>query len=326
LPKPRVLVTRRWPEEVERQMAERFDVTFRKGDAPLDQAELAAAMAAYDVLCPTVSDHLTAEVIAGGADGQTRVKLIANYGVGFDHIDLAAAKARGIAVTNTPGVLTDATADLAMTLLLMAARRAGQGERELRAGRWRGWRPTHLIGSSLTGKVLGLVGFGRIGIATARRAHHGFGMKIAYHGRREALPDVVRELDATFYPELTELLAAADFVSLHIPGGAETNGLIGAEALAAMKPGAYLVNTARGGIVDHAALAEALRSGHLAGAGLDVYPAEPKVPEELLGLENAVLLPHLGSATREARVAMGERALANVIAWAEGRPLPDRIA
>ncbi|MBO0749659.1 MAG: D-glycerate dehydrogenase, partial [Porphyrobacter sp.] len=176
------------------------------------------------------------------------------------------------------------------------------------------------------GKVLGLVGFGRIGIATARRAHHGFGMKIAYYGRRAALPDVERELDATFYPELNDLLAASDFVSLHIPGGAETNGLIGAEALAAMKPGAYLINTARGGVIDHAALAEALRSGRLAGAGLDVYPAEPQVPDELLGFENVVLLPHLGSATRETRIAMGERALANVIAWAEGRPLPDRVA
>ena len=175
-------------------MAERFDATFREGDVPLGQDGLKAAMGEYDVLCPTVSDRIDAEVIAGG----DRVKLIANYGVGFDHIDLAAAKAKGIAVTNTPGVLTDATADLAMTLLLMAARRAGQGERELRAGNWRGWRPTHLIGSSLKDKVLGLVGFGRIGIATARRAHHGFGMKIAYYGRREALPDLTRELDARF--------------------------------------------------------------------------------------------------------------------------------
>ena len=279
-------------------------------------------MDVYDVLCPTVSDKIDAAVIGGGE----RVKLIANYGVGFEHIDVATAKARGIAVTNTPGVLTDATADIALTLILMAARRAGEGERELRAGEWSGWRPTHLLGASLAGKTLGLVGFGRIGIATARRAHHGFGMKIAYYGRREALPDVARELNARFYPELNDLLTASDFVSLHIPGGAETHGLISADALAAMKPGSYLVNTARGGVMDHAALAEALRSGHLAGAGLDVYPAEPNVPEELLGLENVVLLPHLGSATREARIAMGERALANVVAWAEGRTLPDRVA
>jgi lactate dehydrogenase-like 2-hydroxyacid dehydrogenase len=322
LVKARVLVTRRWPEEIERRLAERFDVTLNESDEPLSQAELAAAMGEYDVVCPVVPDKLPAAVIEGG----DRVKLIANYGVGFEHIDLEAAKAKGIAVTNTPGVLTDATADLALTLILMAARRVGEGERQVRAGAWRGWGPTHLNGTSLKGKVLGLVGFGRIGAATARRAHHGLGMRIAYYGRRECPPEIARELDARFYPDLHELLAASDFVSLHTPGGAETANLIDARALAAMKPGSYLINTARGGVVDHAALADALRSGHLAGAGLDVYPEEPKVPEELLGLENVVLLPHLGSATREARVAMGERAMANVVAWAEGRPLPDRIA
>lgn len=320
--KPKVLVTRRWPEEVERQLADRFDVTFNETDVALGAAELTAAMGEYDVLCPTVSDKIGATVLAGG----DRVRLIANYGVGFEHIDTEAAKAKGIAVSNTPGVLTDATADIALTLILMAARRAGEGEREVRAGQWTGWRPTHLLGASLRGKTLGLVGFGRIGIATARRAFHGFGMKIAYYGRRQTLPDVARELDARFYPDLTELLAASDVVSLHTPGGAETANLIDAQALAAMKPGGYLINTARGGVVDHAALAEALRSGQLAGAGLDVFPQEPKIPEELLSLENVVLLPHLGSATRETRVAMGERALANVVAWAEGRPLPDRVA
>jgi lactate dehydrogenase-like 2-hydroxyacid dehydrogenase len=320
--RPKVLVTRRWPEPVERQLAERCDAVFNEADRPLSRADLSAAMAEFDVLCPTVCDRIDAEVIGGG----DRVKLIANYGVGFDHIAVDAAKAKGIAVTNTPGVLTDATADIALTLILMAARRAGEGERELRAGEWSGWRPTHLLGSFLKDKVLGLVGFGRIGIATARRAHHGFGMKIAYYGRREAEPAIVRELDAEFFPNLTDLLAASDFVSLHVPGGGETEGLIGEAALGAMKPGAYLINTARGGIVDHAALAAALRNGHLAGAGLDVYPAEPQVPQELLGLENVVLLPHLGSATRETRTSMGERALANVVAWAEGEPLPDRVA
>ena len=318
----RILVTRRWPETVERALQERFEVVLNGTDHPLSGVELAQAMGEFDVLCPTVSDRIDAAVIGGG----DRVKLIANYGVGFDHIDLAAAKANGIAVSNTPGVLTDATADIALTLMLMAARRAGEGERELRAGRWTGWRPTHLIGSALTGKVLGLVGMGRIAVATAQRAKHGFGMRIAYYARRACDPAVERELDAEFFPDLHTLLGAADFVSLHVPGGAETANLIDARALAAMKPGSYLINTARGGIVDHAALADALGRGHLAGAGLDVYPHEPQVPEALLALENAVLLPHLGSANAETRIAMGMKALANVEAFAKGEPLPDRVA
>jgi len=318
----RVLVTRRWPETVERALQQSFEVVLNGTDRPLTGAELAQAMGEFDVLCPTVSDTIDTAVIAGGE----RVKLIANYGVGFDHIDLAAAKAKGIAVSNTPGVLTDATADIALTLILMAARRAGEGERELREGRWTGWRPTHLVGSALKGKVLGLVGMGRIAIATARRARHGFGMRIAYFARRECDPAVARELEAEFFPELRALLGASDFVSLHVPGGAETANLIDAEALATMKPGSYLINTARGGIVDHEALAAALSSGHLAGAGLDVYPHEPQVPEALLGLENVVLLPHLGSANAETRIAMGMKALANVEAFAKGEPLPDRVA
>ncbi|MGV3554914.1 MAG: 2-hydroxyacid dehydrogenase [Croceibacterium sp.] len=318
----RVLVTRRWPEPVERALAARFDTVLNESDRPLGQDALARAMGEFDVLCPSVCDRIDAGVLAGGE----RVRLIANYGVGVDHIDLAAAKARGVAVSNTPGVLTDATADIALTLLLMSARRAGEGERELRAGRWDGWRPIHMLGASLKGKTLGLVGFGRIGIATARRARHGFSMNIAYYARRETEAAVAEELDATFYPDLSELLGVSDFVSLHVPGGAETERMIGAEAIAAMRPGAHLINTARGSVVDHAALAEALRTGHLGGAGLDVYPAEPEVPEELLDLENVVLLPHLGSATVETRTAMGEKAMANVVAWSEGRELPDRVA
>ena len=318
----RVLVTRRWPAEVERALSERFTTVLNETDRPLSQTELAQAMAEFDVVCPTVSDRIDAAVIGGG----DRVKLIANYGVGFDHIDLAAAKAKGIAVSNTPGVLTDATADIAMTLLLMAARRAGEGERELRSGHWTGWRPTHLIGSALKGKVLGLVGFGRIGTATGGRAQHGCGMKIAYFGRRVAEAAVTEELDAEFHPDLGSLLRVSDFVSLHVPGGGETASLIDAEAIAAMKAGSYLVNTARGGVVDHEALGEALRSRHLAGAGLDVYPQEPRVPAALLELENVVLLPHLGSANDETRIAMGMKALANVEAFARGDALPDRVA
>ncbi|WP_137681415.1 2-hydroxyacid dehydrogenase [Aurantiacibacter suaedae] len=316
----RILVTRRWPKAVEDALADKFDVTFNSDDKPLSQNDLAGAMGKFDVLCPTVSDTIDAEVIAGG----DRVRLIANYGVGFDHIDIAAAEAKGIAVSNTPGVLTDATADIALTLMLMATRRAGEGERELRAGQWTGWRPTHLVGSALKDKVLGCVGFGRIGQATAARAHHGFGMNVAYYARRE-MPQAI-EVDGTFYPDLEQLLAVSDVVSLHIPGGPETANLIDAAALKAMKPGTYLINTARGGVLDHEALAEALRSGQLAGAGLDVYPAEPQVPDCLLGLENVVLLPHLGSANAETREAMGMRALANVEAFAAGQPLPDPVA
>jgi len=316
----RVLVTRRWPEAVERALGERFDVVLNESDQPLSQSDLAAAMSEFDILAPTVSDRIDADVIAGG----DRVKLIANYGVGFDHIDVKAAQAKGISVSNTPGVLTDATADLALTLILMAARRAGEGERELRSGNWSGWRPTHLIGSALKDKVLGVVGFGRIGVATAERARHGFGMKIAYYARGPK--DEAAPLNAEFCPDLDDLLAKSDFVSLHVPGGGETANLIDAEALAVMKPGSYLINTARGGVVDHEALADALKSGHLAGAGLDVYPDEPKVPEALLGLENVVLLPHLGSANAETREAMGMRALRNIEAFAKGDPLPDPVA
>lgn len=317
----KILVTRRWPAAVEQALAQRFEVVLNTSDTPMSQAELAAAMDAFDIVCPTVSDRIDAAVIAGGS----RARLIANYGVGFDHIDVAAAKAKGIAVSNTPGVLTDATADIAMTLLLMATRRAGEGERELRAGRWSGWRPTHLVGTALRGKTLGLVAFGRIAQAVAARAHYGFGMQIAYYARRAADPAVAGPLKAQFYPDLNELLRVSDMVSLHVPGGAETANLIDATAIAAMKPGSYLINTARGGVVDHTALAAALASGHLAGAGLDVYPAEPRVPDELLGLENVVLLPHLGSANAETREAMGMRALANIEAFAAGQPLPDPV-
>ena len=303
-------------------MQARFETVLNEPDRPLSPAELAQAMADFDVICPSVCDRIDGAVLAGG----DRVRLLANFGVGYDHIDVGAAKARGVAVTNTPGVLTDATADIALSLLLMSARRAGEGERELRAGRWDGWRPIHMLGASLHGKTLGLVGFGRIGIATARRARHGFSMNIAYYARREAEAAVAEELEATFYPDLAGLLAASDFVSLHVPGGVETEGMIGADAIAAMKPGAHLINTARGSVVDHAALAKALRDGHLGGAGLDVYPAEPQVPAELLEIDNVVLLPHLGSATVETRTAMGEKAMANVEAFAAGAPLPDPVA
>lgn len=320
--RPRLLITRHWPGEAELAPTDICDVEFNDTDRPLSQSDLVQAMNEFDAMCVCVTDTIDGEVLSGG----DRLKLIANYGVGYDHIDIDAARSRGVAVTNTPGVLTDATADIAMTLLLMAARRASEAEREVRAGGWSGWRPSHMVGSSLVGKTLGLVGFGRIGQAVARRAHHGFGMRIIYHGRHRLDPAIAEEFDARYYPDMMQMLADADFVSLHVPGGAQTDRMIGTEAFEAMKPGSYLINTARGSVVDHEALAKALRSGRLAGAGLDVYPAEPNVPEVLLGLENVVLLPHLGSADAQTRRAMAERAFANVRAWVTGAPLPDRVA
>ncbi|WP_428410288.1 2-hydroxyacid dehydrogenase [Hyphococcus sp.] len=318
----RLLVTRRWPEAAESYLAERYDAVFNSNDGPMTQEALSQAFDAYDVICPTVSDKIDAAII-GTAPQRTR--LLANFGVGYDHIDLAACKTAGVAVTNTPGVLTDATADLAMTLMLMAARRAGEGERELRAGNWTGWRPTHLTGRQLSGKVLGLVGFGRIAQAVAKRAHHGFGMDILYYSRSVAQEAVEKDLSAKRVNSLEALLEQSDVVSLHVPGGAETQNMIGAEQIAAMKRSAILINTARGGVIDHDALALALKSGVIATAGLDVYPAEPKIPAELLEMENIVLLPHLGSATVETREAMGMRAAKNVDAFAAGAPLPDRV-
>ncbi|HXH04043.1 MAG TPA: D-glycerate dehydrogenase, partial [Candidatus Competibacteraceae bacterium] len=226
---------------------------------------------------------------------------------------------------NTPGVLTDATADLALTLLLMVARRAGEGERELRAGRWRGWRPTHLLGTQVAGKSLGIVGFGRIGQATAERARFGFGMHILYHSRRPDAGGAAERLGASYCATLEELLQRADFVSLHCPGGAQNRHLIDARRLGLMKPGAFLINTARGDVVDEQALVQALRSGHLGGAGLDVYEHEPRVAPGLLELDNVVLLPHLGSATTETREAMGMKVVDNVLAFFEGREPPDRV-
>jgi len=273
-------------------------------------------MGRYDAICPTITDRFDAELLA--TPGAT-VRILANFGAGLDHVDLAAAKAAGIAVTNTPGALTDATADLAIMLMLMAARRAGEGERELRAGRWTGWRPTHLIGQGLTGKTLGLVGFGRIAQAMAARAR-ALGMQIAYHSRTEA-----GTTDAHRAPSLTALVIQADILSLHVPGGPNTRHLVDATLLARMKPTAILVNTSRGSVVDESALAAALRTGVIAGAGLDVFEHEPEVHPDLLTCENVVLLPHLGSATVETRTAMGMQAADNLDAWLALRELPDRV-
>ena len=320
----KVLLTRRWPEAVERRFSEAFDTTLNEADAPLGAEALGRALREHDVVCPTVCDRITTEIVAAG--GSLRARLLANYGVGFNHIDVAACTGAGVTVTNTPDVLTDATAEIAILLMLMAARRAGEGERELRNGRWAGWRPTHLMGSGVVGKTLGLLGFGRIGRAVANRGRRGFDMRVVYHSRTRAPAEVEAATGAAWRPTVEAVLAEADFVSLHMPGGVATRGLIGAERLKAMKPNAFLINTARGDLVDEAALAEALAHGVIAGAGLDVYSEEPAVHPALLGLDNVVLLPHLGSATRETREAMGMRVFENVAAFAAGRTPPDVVA
>ena len=320
--KPRLLVTRKWPERVEALIAERYDATFNQDDIPLTEAALAAAVQDYDAICPTITDKLHAGIV--GTAGQ-RAKIIANYGAGVDHIDVAAARGAGIVVTNTPGVLTDATADIAVTLMLMASRRAGEGERELRAGQWAGWRPTHLLGTSLRGKTLGLVGFGRIAQAMAERARFGFGMDIVYYSRRPGAQDVVQRLNARYVSSLAEMVAQCDVVSLHIPGGAETRNIIDAAIFAQMAPHAILINTARGDVVDEDALVDALEAGRIGGAGLDVFVGEPHLSQRLRDAPNTVLLPHLGSATRETREAMGLRALANLDDWREGRVPQDSL-
>lgn len=320
--KPRILVTRKWPEPVEALIAQRYDATFNDSDVALTSAQLAAAMRDFDAICPTITDRLDASIL--GVAGR-RVQIIANYGAGVDHIDLAAARAAGIVATNTPGVLTDATADIAITLVLMTTRRAGEGERELRAGQWTGWRPTHLLGTSLRGKTLGLVGFGRIAQAMAERARFGFGMDIVYFSRRPGAQEDEQRLGARFVPSLVDLVAQSDVVSLHIPGGTETRNIIDAAILAHMAPHAILINTARGDVVDEGALIDALEAGRIGGAGLDVFAGEPHVSQRLREAPNTVLLPHLGSATQETREAMGMRALANLDDWREGRTPRDSL-
>lgn len=320
--RPRVLVTRRWPAAVEDRLMENFDVTLSHDDRPLPLETLRKAFEDYDAVLPTVSDRLPAELFASP---YIRTRFIGNFGVGYNHIDIEAARAHGITVTNTPGVLTDCTADLAMMLMLMVSRRAGEGERQLRSGAWAGWCPTHMIGTRITGKVLGIVGMGRIGRATARRAHYGFGMRIVFYNRSPVIDEELRAMGAEQLDSVDALMAAADIVSLHCPGGAENRHLVDARRLSLMKPTAFLINTARGDVVDEAALAEALAAGRIAGAGLDVYEAEPLVPAALKALENVVLLPHLGSATSETRVAMGMKVVDNLTEFFEGRTPPDRI-
>ena len=320
--RPVVVVTRRLPDPVEQELTREFDARLNTDDRPLGPDGLREALRGADGVLCTVTDRLTPDVLSVEP---LRTRILANFGVGFNHIDVEAARARGVAVSNTPDVLTDATADLAMTLLLMVARRTGEGERHVRSGQWTGWRPTHMLGTQVSGKTLGLIGMGRIARAVAQRAHHGFGMRVIFHDPYPPPADVAASLGAEPRARLEQVLKEADFVSLHCPATPETRHLMNRDRLALMRSDACLINTARGDVVDEVALAEALAARRIAGAGLDVFEREPQVTPALLSMENVVLLPHLGSATRETRVAMGMRALENLRLFFKGAPLRDRV-
>ncbi len=320
--KPKVIVTRKWPAEVEAELKALYDVQLNESDIPLTADELKLALQTADALLPTVTDALTADVL--NVENK-RVKIIGNFGVGYNNIDIKAAQSQGIVVTNTPHVLTDCTADIAMLLLLMSARRASEGERLILQQKWLGWKPTQLVGQKVTGKTLGLIGFGRIAQAMARKAHHGFGMKIIFFSPSQPDQAIVDNLQAERCASIEDLLSEAHFVSLHCPGGEATKHLINEDRLKLMRPSGHLINTARGDVVDSSALIKALKEGWIAGAGLDVYEGEPHLNPEFLTLNNVSLLPHLGSATEETRVAMGNRVLANISAFFAGKEPEDRI-
>ena len=319
--KPKVIVTRKWPEPVEAKLKELYDVQLNEKDIPMTPDELKAALGNCDAFCPTVTDPINADVL--GTENIT-AKIIGSYGVGFNHIDLDAAKARGLTVTNTPEVLTDCTADIAMGLLISAARRMGEGERHLRAGDWEGWRPTHMMATKVTGKTLGCIGFGRIAQAMAQRAHFGFGMKIIFSDPYPPPQEVINKYGAV-QMSVEEVVQHSDFVSLHCPGGKDTYHLLNEERIGMMQKHAVLVNSARGDVIDNQALINALKNGTIAGAGLDVFEGEPELDPGFLDCENAMLLPHLGSASVETRIAMGERVLENLQAFFAGEKPRDKL-
>ncbi len=322
--KPLVVVTRKLPEAVETRMRELFDARLNHDDVPMSREALIEAVRTADVLVPTVTDDITAEIIAAAGE---RLKLIANFGNGFDNIDVAAAAARGIDVTNTPGVLTDDTADMTMALIMAVARRIPEGARLVPDDKWQGWSPTWMLGTRITGKRLGIIGMGRIGQAVARRAK-AFGLSIHYHNRRRVDARIEEELDATYWDSLDQMLARMDIVTVHCPHTPGTYHLLSARRLKMMKPDAILVNTARGEIVDEVALTRMLDAGELAGAGLDVFEHEPAVNPRLLKLARAnrvVLLPHMGSATHEGRMEMGEKVIVNIRAMMDGHRPPNRV-
>ncbi len=317
---PNLLVSRALPETVMDALKAEFEVTLRPTTQPMSEDEATVALAAYDAILPTLGDGFTADAIERVA--APRCKILANFGVGYNHIDVTAATAKGLTVTNTPGAVTDATADIAMTLVLMATRRAGEGERLVRSGKWTGWHPVQMLGMHIGGKTVGIVGMGRIGKAIARRCQAGFGMKVVFHNRSQ-VADV--GVPATQLGSLVEVMAAADVVVLAVPGSPETHHLMDAAALDAMQSHAYLVNISRGDVLDEAALIATLKAGQIAGAGLDVFEQEPHVPEALRALDNVTLLPHLGTNAEEVRSNMGMIAFENLRAFFSGEAVPNKV-
>ena len=319
--KPRVVVTRKLPDAIETRMMELFDVQLNLDDKPMTKAQLIEAVAKADVLVPTVTDRIDAAILAQAGD---QLRLIANYGTGVDHIDLASARQRGMTVTNTPDVLTEDTADMTMALFLAVSRRIAEGERVMRTGDWSGWSPTWMLGHLINGKRLGIIGMGRIGRAVARRAR-GFGMAVHYHNRKRVHESVENELEATYWESLDQMLARVDLVSVNCPHTPATYHLLSARRLQLLQPHSIIVNTARGEVIDENALTRMLEAGEIAGAGLDVFEHEPAVNPKLLALDNTVLLPHLGSATVEGRIDMGEKVLINIKTFVDGHKPPDRV-
>ena len=319
--RPRVVVTRRLPEPVETRMRELFDVTLNEADAPMSTAELRDAVQGADVLVPTVGDVIDQKLLANAGPD---LKLIANYGAGVDHIDVETARSRGILVSNTPGVLTEDTADMTMALVLAVPRRLSEGIALMQSGEWQGWSPTGIMGHRIWGKRLGILGMGRIGQAVARRAR-AFGLQIHYHNRRRLHEDIEAEFEATYWESLDQMLARVDIVSVNCPHTPATFHLLSARRLKLMKPSAYLVNTARGEVVDENALIRMLEAGEIAGAGLDVFEHEPGINPRLKGRPNVVLLPHMASATEEGRLEMGEKVIINVKTFADGHRPPDQV-
>ncbi len=319
--RPLVIVTRRLPEVVEARMAELFDVRLNETDAPLSREQLREALQEADVLVPTVTDRIDAALLAHAGP---RLRLIANYGAGVDNIDVEAAYRRGITVTNTPGVLTEDTADMTIALILAVMRRLVEGDRLVRSGAWTGWSPTSMLGHRIWGKRLGILGMGRIGTAVARRAR-AFGMSIHYHNRRRVHESIEEELEATYWSSLDQMLARIDILSVNCPHTPATYHLLSARRLKLLRPHAIVVNTSRGEVIDEAALVRMLRNREIAGAGLDVFEHEPAVNPRLRELPNVVLLPHMGSATLEGRIEMGEKVIINIKTFVDGHRPPDRV-